>query len=306
MSAPDPSAAAGSAPDRWIVIEVPAPPDEDRAALLIDELATLVGHGVEERGDRILAYLPDPGDGGDRILEELRARLGDVDNGAALTHRFQPHEAWDEIWREGLAPRRVTPRIVVSPTWEDPPLEPGDILISIDPGMAFGTAEHPTTRGVLRLMDGLVEPGDRIADVGAGSGILSIAAALLGADRVVALEMDRWSCAAARENVVANGVADRVEVRHEAADAVFLPDEPSFDGILANIECGVLSPLLPGFYGGLEPGGWLIASGILHHERDAFIADARDAGFTLVSEDREETWWSGLLRHRRPGRPDAS
>lgn len=117
-----------------------------------------------------------------------------------------------EIWRRGLAPRRVTPRIVVSPTWEVPTLTPHEHLVSLDPGLALGTAEHPTTRGALRLLDSRLRAGDRVADVGTGSGILAVAAARLGAGSVLALDVDPWPAAVARDNVERNGLSDRVRV----------------------------------------------------------------------------------------------
>src|SRR5690606_29236824 len=137
--------------------------------------------------------------------------------------------------------------------------------------MAFGTAEHPTTRGSLRLLDPLVEKGIRVADIGAGSGILSIAAALLGAGRVIAVEMDPWSCRAARENTVLNGVDDRVEIREERVGPELLPGEGPFDGIVANIESGILRPLLPSFARDLRESGWLVLSGILQTEADTVL-----------------------------------
>ncbi len=285
-------------PDAWVVLEVERPQNEESAALLVEELMGIGGRGVEERGDTFLVYLPETGTSPEEFTDKLRAnlsRFGD-ETPLAVTFRRQRHEDWEATWREGLHPRRVTSRLVVAPTWEDLELKPGELLISIDPGMAFGTAEHPTTRGCLRLLDGRVEPGDHVADIGAGSGILSIAAALLGSERVLAVESDPWSCATARENVDLNAVADRVEVFEAVVGPEFVPEQPPFDGIVANIESGVLLLLLEGFRSGLRDDGWLILSGILDSEAQEIVESASKGGFIRTDEDREDGWWTGAFR----------
>jgi ribosomal protein L11 methyltransferase len=265
---------------------------------VVEELLALPVRGVEERAGLLVAHLPDPGEEAEEVLRRVRERLrlvGDFEP-SSLRWTWQPHQEWSDLWRRGLEPRRVTSRLVVSPTWKDPELGPGELLISVDPGLAFGTAEHPTTRGCLRLLDRTLRPGDEVADIGAGSGILSIAAAVLGASRVVAIEMDPWAATAARENVNANGVGDRVEVRTGTVGPDFLPDDPPFHGVVANIETGILIPLLPAFRRGLRPGGWLILSGVMTHEAGGVEQAALEAGFTPEDEDREGEWWAGCLR----------
>jgi ribosomal protein L11 methyltransferase len=176
-------------------------------------------------------------------------------------------------------------------------------VIVVDPGMAFGTAEHATTRGALRLLDPRVRPGDRVADVGTGSGILAIAAALLGAGDVLAVESDAWACAVALENVVRNEVADRVRVLGVEVGPELLPGEPPFDVLLANIESGTLRRLLPGLRGGVRTGGYAILGGVLLDEADGIVRAALEAGFSLDGEDREEGWWTGAFRASLPSRP---
>ncbi len=295
-------------PSRWLVLEVPRPEDPERSSLVVETLMDLAGHGVEERDDRLLAYLPGSDDPEqvpillDSLTRQLRSLLDppvDAEDGEPLIHhRWQSHEDWKESWREGLGPRRIGERLVVSPPWSEVELREGDILLTIDPGMAFGTAEHPTTRGCLRLLESQVSPGDRLADVGTGSGILAIAALRLGADHVVALEIDAWSCEAARANAEINGVSDGLEIREERAGLDLLPGEAPFDGIMANIESGVLLPRLPGLRRGLRDGGWLVLSGILRSEVPSIRSAAEEAELEFEAEDREEEWWSGVFRAR--------
>jgi ribosomal protein L11 methyltransferase len=118
--------------------------------------------------------------------------------------------------------------------------------------------------------------------------------------------MDSWSCIAARENAERNGVAHRVEIREGIVGPDFLPGAPAFDGILANIESGVLLPLLSGFRGGLREGGWLVLSGVLDHEVEELLREAEPLGFHLDGEEREDGWWSGAFRAGDPtGNPPA-
>lgn len=291
-------------PDRWLVLEVRISRKDsgDLAGELVPELlVALGGSGVEESGDGFRTYLPPPADP-EEFLARVRASLGEaLPDRAEVSASWQPHEKWEHLWRRGLGPRRVTGRITVAPTWALPETRAGEILIQLDPGMAFGTAEHATTRGCLRLLDGRVGEGDRIADVGSGSGILSIAAAALGARQVVAVEEDPMACEAAMENLVANGVRDRVRILVERIEATGPLPEAPFQGIVANIQRAILEPLLPIFCRSLAAGGWIILSGILQEEREELLAAAGAQGLLLEEEDREDTWWSGAFRYPEAG-----
>jgi ribosomal protein L11 methyltransferase len=161
--------------------------------------------------------------------------------------------------------------------------------------MAFGTAEHATTRGCLRLLDRRVREGDRIADIGSGSGILSIAAAHLGAREVLGIEVDPMACEAAQENLLANGVEGRVRiVVDEIQGSDPIPQAP-YQGIVANIQRFILVPLLPSFRASMDQGAWMILSGILLEEREELLRATAEAGFTLDEEDQEGEWWSGVF-----------
>ena len=285
------------APARWLVVEVGRPADPGAAGLVVDALARLSGRGVEERDGVLLAYF-------DRLEGSLagftalvRERVAGAAGSAPLEVdvRWQPHEDWAELWRRGLRPRRVADRLVVSPTWAEPVLRPGDRLLTLDPGIAFGSAAHPTTRGCLRLLVERVRPGQRVADVGTGSGILAVAAALFGARPVLALDSDPWACGAAAENARRNGVSGTVHVVEAAVGTEFLPGEAPFDGIVANLEAGPLVRRLDGFREGTRPGGWTILGGILEEESTRVAAAAARAGFSLEAADSEEGWWSGAF-----------
>jgi ribosomal protein L11 methyltransferase len=285
-------------PERWLVLTVRTGDPE----LLPLAAEVLVGRGswaVEETDGGVVTYVPAPDDA-EAYVAELRAALDEELPASAATQvswRWQANEDWAAKWREGLAPRQVTERIVVKPTWTEWEARRGQVVVDIDPQMAFGTGEHATTRGCLRLLDDALRPGDRVLDVGSGSAILAIAAAMLGAAEAIAVEYDPDANLNARENLERNGVEDRVRIVEAMADPPLLTELGRFDLLLANILSGVIRPLLPAFRAALggDPHGRLIVSGILRTEAPAVMHDAEAAGFRIVRIDEEEEWWSALL-----------
>lgn len=288
-----------TSPRRWRVIgarlEDPAYEDE-QLGLLSEALLDLGGRAVQEMDGWFQTHIDAEmlkGVDDDELLRRVEASTGFA--GIEVRSTLQDHEDWAELWKRGLEPRRIGQRLIVTPSWT--PVEPaaGDIVLTLDPGMAFGNAEHGTTRGCLRLLERAVRPGQKLLDVGAGSAVLAIAAAHLGADRVLALEADPWAIDTATENVSRNGVADRVEIRQCLADVDLLASLAPVDGVIANIEAGVLDPLISGFRAALASGGWLIMSGLLASQLSPLVDRARAAGFELVDVDADGEWRSAWL-----------
>lgn len=296
-------------PDRWFVLTAYLPVDDPLRELLAEGLLALGGLSVVEEGEALTTYLPPPDDPEARIAE-IETFLADWlldDVAPRLSWRWQANEDWEREWRRGLAPRKVSERVVVKPSWTEWTAAPGEVVIDIDPEMAFGTGEHATTRGCLRLLDHALREEDRVLDVGSGSGILSIAAALLGAREVVAVEYDPDANLNARDNVARNGAGERIRLLERMADPALLAELGPFDLVLANILSGVIRPLLPAFRRSLGDGdgGRLIVSGILARERDEVVRDAAAAGFRVEREDAEEEWWSALLVPAGPRDPSS-
>jgi len=285
-----------AAPDRWLVLSLRVASDDPLRDVWSEVLLAAGGSSVLDQGDRLITYVAPPPD-----VAALVARLEEGLSSAApgepppVEWSWQENEDWAREWRQGLAPRRLTPRLVIKPTWTEWAASPGEVVIEIDPQMAFGTGEHATTRGCLRLLDASVPEGGRVLDIGSGSGILAIAAARLGAREVVAVEFDEDANINARENLEHNGVAARVQLLERMADAPLLESLGRFDLILANILSSVIRPLLPAMRAALAVDGRLIVSGILREERDAVLAAAEGVGLRLAAEDAEDEWWSGLL-----------
>ena len=290
-------------PARWLVLSVRGPGAE-LAGEVADALLALGGAAVEERDGAFATWILPPDDP-DAFAEDARARLAEwLPEGTPceVDWRWQANEDWAAEWKRGLGPRRVTDRIVVKPTWTEWGAAPGQVVLDVDPQMAFGTGEHATTRGCLRLLDGAIRDGDRVLDVGSGSGILAIAAVRLGAAEAVAVEYDPDANLNARENFERNGVEGRVTLLEALGDDALLAGLGRFDLVLANILSGVIRPLLPAMHRALggSPEGRLIVSGILRDESPDVIRDAEAAGFRVERVDEEEEWWSALLRPLGP------
>jgi ribosomal protein L11 methyltransferase len=284
-------------PDRWLVVTVRTPSDE-QADALAEGLIVLGGGAVQQEQDRLTTFVPPPADP-DAFLRRAASVLRDtVGQDPELVWGWQADEDWSALWRKGLAPRRVGRRLVVTQPWNPVAPEADQLVLVIDPATAFGTGEHATTRGALRLMEASLQPGERVLDVGTGSGILALAAAALGAGRVMAVESDPTSMSNAEENLARSPQGDRIELVNAEVDDAYLEAVrgAGFDLIVANVLSGVLVPLLPGFRRALRPTGRVILGGILEGEAAGVVDAAGSAGLEAVAEDREEGWWTALFR----------
>jgi len=279
-------------PERWLVITARVPSEELRDAVA-EGLVALGGSAVEERNGELITYLPanehDAGAFGEALNRFVSAAV-------EIEARVEADSDWSERWKAGLAPRRIGNSIVVAPTWTEPELQPGDVLVSIDPEMAFGTGEHATTRSALRLLERVVKPGAEVLDVGTGSAVLAIAAAGLGAGHVLAVENDPDAVLNARDNIVRNHADEVVEIDLATVDEAYCARFGArFDVIVANVLSGIIRPLLPVFRSVLKPHGRVVIGGILVSEGETMQSAAEANGFTVEAVEVEEEWWTALL-----------
>jgi ribosomal protein L11 methyltransferase len=270
----------------WTTVRVR--PSKDRAAI-IGTLFELGAEAVQELDDEIVTHI--------RNIDQARVTdvLRRADNRARVEYAYTPAVDWSVEWRSRIASHRVG-RLVVTPPWLAD-THPEFARIVIEPGMAFGTGEHETTRGVLRLLPRVIRENDTVADLGAGSAVLSIAAAMLGAKRIVAIEVDPDAIGNAEANVVRNGVADRVSIL-EGDALTLLPLLSPVRVVVANIVSSVLIELLPIIAAAITADGAAILSGILIEESDAMTSVIRDAGWKIVDVDQEGLWWSASIARR--------
>jgi ribosomal protein L11 methyltransferase len=244
----------------------------------------------------VRTYIP-AGREGDEAKRRLEAGLWHLSQLYPLpqaTFRVLPYEDWASAWKAHFPVLHIGGRLVIRPPWLEYRPRCGEVMIELEPGMAFGTGLHPTTRMCLLAMEELVRPGMRVLDLGTGSGILAIFAGKLGAASVLAMDIDPVPVSVARANVVANGVVDLVQVKEGTLDSV---DTDPWHLILANISAQTIKALLEeGLVQHLAPAGELVAGGIIRQQLSGVESAFASQGLT-ISDCRQEGDWVTLIGH---------
>jgi ribosomal protein L11 methyltransferase len=249
-------------------------------------LVARTGQAVEERDDgTLVAFAPD-----EKAVAELVEELArEVPAPITIEPRQVESVDWSTRWRDGLGARR-SGELTVIPSWLPEASDPDPLTIVLDPETAFGSGEHGSTRVALTLLGRLLRPGDRVLDLGSGSGILAIAAIKLGASRAIGLEVDPEANAVAARNAARNGVADRAEFL-EGDAAVLAPLVGPADLLLSNILRSVNTALMPVVASALRPGGLAIFSGMEQVEAAEFRLTLSAHRFNVVQEALDAGWW---------------
>ena len=255
----------------------------------------LFDHGAQgllDEENRLFAYFAETIDKG-RLVNELLIFMHDLRDMLDLEFEIDieiedvPQRDWNAEWKSRLKLLPVSKRILVKPTWVDMPDNPPEIVIEMDPEMAFGSGEHATSRLTLQLIEKNLKPGMSVLDVGTGTGILSIGALLLGADYVVAFDIDPVAPETALRNAKKNGVGKHFHVYTGSLDAI---GRGFFELIAANVNRGQIVRLLPQMTTMLAPGGLCLLSGILDVEEDIIFETCKSAGLKVLSVSREKEW----------------
>lgn len=227
----------------------------------------------------------------ERLKEKIAAILG---HPPVFELRQVQEEDWAEAWKSYFKPEHIG-KIVIKPSWEDYTAVPGELVIELDPGMAFGTGTHPTTRLCLTLLPEVVNGGTQLLDIGTGSGILALAAAKLGASQVVATDIDPLAVRVAKENFARNQVEEQIQVYQ--SDLLERPLPVQFNLVVANIITNAILEVIPSLPKVLEQGGLFLASGIIEERFPEVKSALEQHGFSLKKYITEDGW-IGLMATR--------
>lgn len=272
----------------WALRVTPRAPQRETVAAW---LVLTSGQAVEEREDGSLVAVL----GSEELLEATRQGL-EAKFGSLPIEQHQVADVdWGTAWREGLAARSFG-RLVVAPTWVDHDPAAGKVVVRLDPEMAFGSGEHGSTRVALALLVRHLRPGQRVLDLGTGSGILAIAARRLGASWAAGIDIDEESLPVAIRNAERNEVPDIGFIAGDAANLA--PLLGPVDVVVANILRLINEALLPEIIAALAPGGLALFSGMEATEAPQFLPRLQEAGMTVVDEVTDEGWWG--VGARRP------
>jgi len=205
----------------------------------------------------------------------------------SVQENFIVEKNWNEEWEKSREVIHVTNRIVIKPTFKDYNPTSGEIVLTLDPKMSFGTGDHQTTKICLQFIEKYIKPGMKVLDAGSGTAILGIAAAKLGAEKTIAFDIDDWCYENGIENTQLNNVVDKVEIRKcELKDI----QEINFDLIIANIQKNILLELAEGFKSRIKSGGILILSGLLEMDREAIVSKYSAVGFSEIDYMKMDDW----------------
>jgi len=239
----------------------------------------------------IKAYYPE-GTEAEELLARIHRKTDELSRHMDVgpgTIRWQVRDdaEWKDNWKAYFKPFQFTDKIVIKPSWEAYSPRDGQIVIELDPGMAFGTGTHETTRMCAVLGEKYLNPGDRVLDLGCGTAILSLVAAKLGAGSVLAVDIDEAAVQTAQQNVINNGEAQRIEVRKGVLDDI--PHQP-FDLILINIIADVILSLTGSIRNYTHGNTRIILSGIIRSRRDEVVSAWEAEGFRLMEEEKMGEW----------------
>jgi len=293
---------------RWLEISLAT--SAENAEAVADVLAHFVSGGTAITGETqtagapltVRAYLPEAAASASAQQQVRQAiwHLSQISPLPEPTFQWIDGEDWAESWKASFHPLAIGQRLLILPPWI-PQTDRSRMPLVLDPGMAFGTGAHPSTRMCLEALENLVQPGDLVVDLGCGSGILDVAAVLFGASHVLACDIDEHAIAATLRGAELNAVASQIEVFRGSwpEAAARLADRRPADILVANILAPILRRMLgEGLADLVGPAGWIVLAGILEEQRDELDAAARQAGLTLEAEARDGVWVT--LTYRKP------
>jgi ribosomal protein L11 methyltransferase len=290
---------------QWVGLSVWSPPAVQEA--VANFLVEQTKRGVQLEGEWVTAYCHQ-GQEAQLCLQRLSHYYRDLQQlypnlpGLKVAQKDLPDEDWSETWKSFFKPLIIGKNIVVKPSWEPYEPKPGQLIIEIDPGRAFGTGKHPSTALCLEILEQMLSESSRkkmdsdtsVLDVGTGSGILGIAAALLGARRVLGLDIDPEALKVAEENLRRNGVEGIMSLSsvplHRLGEV--------YDLVIANLTAPVITQMAASLSSCVSPKGWLLLSGILNEQMEEVVKSYQAHYFSDMESWSREEWMAILLRRK--------
>ena len=227
-------------------------------------------------------------------IEQALWHLGQMRPVGQLTISTHKEEDWENAWKQHFTPVRASKRFVVRPPWHDYQPEPDDLVITLDPGMAFGTGTHPTTRLCLELMEAFLSAGSEVLDAGTGTGVLALAARLLGSAHVDAVDIDPVAVRQASQNFAMNDQVDGITIWEDALKQS--PHREHYDFVIANIISRILIEVHPALTASMKLAGTLLLSGIIDLKEQSVINCYQRAGLELIERRQMGDWIAHLWR----------
>jgi len=251
------------------------------------------GAGAEEKpdNDAVTGYFP-KNDFIEKRINDLKKGLLKLEKGLGITYFLQFNEIdeknWANSWKKYFRPLKISSKIVVKPTWCEYDQADGEIVVELDPGMAFGTGSHPTTFLCVNLIEKYIKSKDSVMDIGTGSGILLIAAAVFGAKKLFGIDIDEVAVDIARQNLLLNHIEPEIfQVKTGKLDSV---KNHFFDMVVANILTDVIVDIIDDVRNVLKKEGIFICSGIIEEKKDLILLKMKQSGFKILEVRSKEDW----------------
>ena len=252
-------------------------------------------NGVEEKENFLLAYADENSDIDKEKLSQLISSL--VSHNLIENFKIEEHSVteknWNEEWEKNRPIIEISERIIIKPSFREYTPRTGQIVITIDPKMSFGTGEHQSTKLILLSLEKIIQGGEKILDIGTGTGILSIAALKLGAGSAFGIDKSKWCIENARENIITNNVEDSIEIKFSELSDI---KEKNFDIIAANIERNILLDIAEQVKLHLKKNGILILSGLLEEDEEIISKKYNSLGFSLLEKNKMDEWISIIFK----------
>lgn len=272
-----------------IYIEISISANKTQQELLIPTMIEIGCHGFEERDNELLCYIDKSlwtDEKYDRLKSDLKKLLQTISSNSIIKISEIQETNWNAEWEKTITPIEVGKKLVIKPSWREYDNKEEKILIQIDPKMSFGTGYHETTRLTLQLLEKYIKNGDKVLDIGTGTGILAIAAIKLGANSALGIDNDEWALENANENIQANHLLNKIKISNQALNEI----NEKFDLITANIMLTTIVDMLPEIERKLKDKGIVLFSGLLLEDEEKFKEAIKKHSIKILEKVSENEW----------------